>query len=80
MALEVADAVVKTILKKRIPGAPPVVMKNQMFTVVAERKETSKLGDSVITADEGSVKLPSSKDLVTENVTSHFIDTQVNIY
>ncbi|XP_071106159.1 polycystin family receptor for egg jelly-like [Haliotis cracherodii] len=76
LALEVADSVVKTILKKRVPGAPPVVMKNQMFTVVAERKETSKLGNSVLSADEGSFKLPSSRDIVTENVTSHIIDTK----
>ncbi|XP_067671591.1 polycystin-1-like [Haliotis asinina] len=76
LALEVADSVVKTILKKQVPGAPPVVMKNQMFTVVAERKETSKLGNSVLSADEGSFKLPSSRDIVTVNVTSHTIDTK----
>ena len=52
-------------------------MKNQLFTVVAERKETSKLGNSVVAAEEGSLKLPSAKDLVTENVTSHFIDIKV---
>ncbi|XP_050394123.2 polycystic kidney disease protein 1-like 2 isoform X2 [Patella vulgata] len=74
-ALELAENVVKTVLRKRAPGGPPLILKNQMFTIVADRREAAALNNTVISADGGSFRLPAV-DVLLDNTSSAFIDTK----
>ena len=74
--IELADTVVKTILQRRVPGAPPVVMVSRLFTIQAARNDLAGFNNSVHVASEGSFAFPSTDNFYMDNSTN-FVDTQV---
>ncbi|XP_076456106.1 polycystin-1-like protein 2 [Babylonia areolata] len=73
--MELTNTIVKTVLKRRVPGEPPVVLANRLFTVQAARNDLAGFNNSVYMAFEGAFALPAADNFEVSNETS-FVDTQ----
>ena len=76
--MELTNTVVKTVLQRRVPGAPPVVLVSRLFTIQAARNDLAGFNNSVHTASEGSFAFPSAENFDMGNDTT-FVDTQVGL-
>jgi len=75
--LEVVDRMYKTVMAKRTPGEPPIILESPYLTIVAERKEVQKMDNAILEAMLGTFKMPSLNAVLGNNTNTSFVDTKV---
>ncbi|XP_021359195.1 uncharacterized protein LOC110454143 [Mizuhopecten yessoensis] len=75
--LQVAEILYQAAIKTRFPGGPPLRLEAEHLSMVAERREVSKLLKAVVNVTSGAFAMPSSDEIISSSANTSYIDSKV---